>query len=388
MSLVGANNFAMLYNGRPKKFRKDVWIPSYVKIRKSYPDIDVVFMGSTSSRDVGEEFKVLSEKYLDIGFFPDCIDKVDTSNTLFVNAWDPLTFAGNGNKNDASLDGYIGRVTGISHLCSPYTNKNLNDPGNYIMVKGEEFSPQKVTITGTLLDKRTDGDVCVFTMSKTGLKVDVAVTASIIKPQLPTPFFNRMALDPGFVSISPLKIPTPSSQVKLPSHGPPPSYDQLPSHKPDPFFNRLALDPGIAPQSPRFVMPQPKSTPLNPDHPPLGKVSIVIMREYLFSSKYRTITKNEPTFWDISLNDDNTFRISQEDKSLDVWEDNLGLSPVLITNSVHKNQKWNFVSLGSNKYYILTMDNKYQLILKGKKIVFDATTTEYHENAVFHINRM
>jgi hypothetical protein len=58
----------------------------------------------------------------DIGFFPGNITKVNLNNTLFVNAWDPWSFVGNGNMGDNSLDGFIGRVTYAAPLCFPATN--------------------------------------------------------------------------------------------------------------------------------------------------------------------------------------------------------------------------------------------------------------------------
>ena len=42
--------------------------------------------------------------------------------TLFVNAWDPWSFVGNGNAMDHSLDGYFGNSTSSSLLCWPITN--------------------------------------------------------------------------------------------------------------------------------------------------------------------------------------------------------------------------------------------------------------------------
>tara|TARA_B100000482_G_C12608465_1_gene298049 strand:+ start:1072 stop:2625 length:1554 start_codon:yes stop_codon:yes gene_type:complete len=44
------------------------------------------------------------------------------NETLFVNAWDPHSVAGNGNGQDNSLDGFFGRSTAIAALSLPQTN--------------------------------------------------------------------------------------------------------------------------------------------------------------------------------------------------------------------------------------------------------------------------
>lgn len=45
---------------------------------------------------------------------------------LFLNAWDPWSILGNGNKGDNSLDGYWGRYSNISVLALPYINTMMN----------------------------------------------------------------------------------------------------------------------------------------------------------------------------------------------------------------------------------------------------------------------
>ena len=49
----------------------------------------------------------------------------DLEKTLYVNAWDPHSFAGNGNKNDPSLDGWFGRVSAVSYLSSTKLNSHI-----------------------------------------------------------------------------------------------------------------------------------------------------------------------------------------------------------------------------------------------------------------------
>lgn len=46
-------------------------------------------------------------------------------DSLCVNAWDPWSMVGNGNKADESLDGWFGRSTAMTVLCWPHTNPLL-----------------------------------------------------------------------------------------------------------------------------------------------------------------------------------------------------------------------------------------------------------------------
>lgn len=124
MSMVGANNFAILYPGGIQKFRQDIWWPMFNKVSRKYPHIKIGFMGEI------EQAKSNLWKPLDgdsIKFFPNDINEVDETNTLFVNAWDCWSIAGNGNERDRSLDGYVGRSTMVALLTSPLTNKYLLD---------------------------------------------------------------------------------------------------------------------------------------------------------------------------------------------------------------------------------------------------------------------
>lgn len=53
------------------------------------------------------------------------IKKCDLSKTLIVNAWDCQSFVGNGNENDNSLDGVMGRISAMSVLCWSETNPEI-----------------------------------------------------------------------------------------------------------------------------------------------------------------------------------------------------------------------------------------------------------------------
>lgn len=60
--------------------------------------------------------------------FPDITKKItqdELNETLFINAWDPFSIVGNGNKGDNSLDGFIGRYTAAGILSWPIFNKNI-----------------------------------------------------------------------------------------------------------------------------------------------------------------------------------------------------------------------------------------------------------------------
>jgi hypothetical protein len=136
-SLVGAGNFSTLYEnkkGELGNFLEEVWCPAFIQAIKDFGDgKKLLFMGSARS----EISRLLKKENLvlpDIGYFPDNLGKFkpeELQSVLFVNAWDPLSFAGNGNEIDNSLDGYIGRKTMIALLCSPLSNYHLNDDGKY-----------------------------------------------------------------------------------------------------------------------------------------------------------------------------------------------------------------------------------------------------------------
>lgn len=135
MSLVGGNNFAEKYRDNDGSgimhFQRNIWLPAFLSIRSKHPRVKVHFMG-TSGSFISSELKKIGQ---DIGFFPANVDRVDTSRTLFINAWDPWSFAGNGNKGDNSLDGYIGRVTNIALSSWPCTNTYLQNDNSYVVVK-------------------------------------------------------------------------------------------------------------------------------------------------------------------------------------------------------------------------------------------------------------
>lgn len=128
LSLVGANNFAKLWwDDGMRGFQKSVWLPAFEATRPN--GLTIKTMGVHSS-DLQRRLKAE-----DIGFFPACMKKVDLAKTAFVNAWDCWSVPGNGNANDNSLDGYMGRVSNIGVLGTAMTNKWLRDDRAYIGVK-------------------------------------------------------------------------------------------------------------------------------------------------------------------------------------------------------------------------------------------------------------
>lgn len=65
--------------------------------------------------------------------------KVAQPGDLIVNAWDPHSLPGNGNDADGSLDGYLGRGTGIVLTQSPWLNPFLLEPGSKRYVDASVF---------------------------------------------------------------------------------------------------------------------------------------------------------------------------------------------------------------------------------------------------------
>ena len=133
LSLVGANNFANKYkdgNGGQGKeiFQSTIWAPALLATMKNFVKIKTQIMGSKDYKAWRLKGTDL-EKMEDCGYFPhqnaQLMTPVQRSQTLFVNAWDPLSIVGNGNKKDLSLDGRMGKVTMMALLCWPFTNHQM-----------------------------------------------------------------------------------------------------------------------------------------------------------------------------------------------------------------------------------------------------------------------
>jgi hypothetical protein len=131
MSLVGAESFASLYTGPSGSgaaaFQQDVWVPAFLATLKKFEasftkDFEISFMGAAGSLALGQ----IQDRYSfisDLGRFPEVIK--GREDHLFINAWDPNSFVGNGNCNDNSLDGYIGRHTNSLAASWPRSNQYL-----------------------------------------------------------------------------------------------------------------------------------------------------------------------------------------------------------------------------------------------------------------------
>jgi hypothetical protein len=140
MSLVGANNFAekWLYwaykkifekinNGGKENFQLGVWLEAWKEAEKFIPQgITIYSMGMTKFVAYTEYFN----KYDALEDFPGNainFSNGDLSETLFINAWDCWSVPGNGNGEDRSLDGFMGRNTDIGFKGTSMTNIFLED---------------------------------------------------------------------------------------------------------------------------------------------------------------------------------------------------------------------------------------------------------------------
>jgi len=146
MPLIGTGSFASVYRSNPTQdsdgwsgrvaFLLHVWLPQFWKIWsricKKHPAIRTVLMADSfeDNFELGHlntfmNKKGITKKFSVIGSFPECLDKVDTAKTLIVNAWDPYSIPGNGNKKNKSLDGEIGRITNIAINGTGLTNTSM-----------------------------------------------------------------------------------------------------------------------------------------------------------------------------------------------------------------------------------------------------------------------
>lgn len=128
MSMFGANNFALKFRGGPTTFQSKIWFPLLIKhLQKNRNSVKTYSMGM---KKLSEQYHFINSAMkwngiFDVGFFPNLMEHIDLNNTLIINAWDPFSFVGNGNNNDNSLDGFIGRYTACSLLCWPKFNKKI-----------------------------------------------------------------------------------------------------------------------------------------------------------------------------------------------------------------------------------------------------------------------
>lgn len=144
MSIIGGNSFSRFFPGRQEKFQEKVFAPAFVSFFREYilnlpsPIQTYFMMGHEREiayleirqqlRDFRNENQYGPlERYVQFPKFidnnPETMNQEWLDRTLFVNAWDPWSVAGNGNGSDKSLDGWVGRSTMIGPLTFPGTNR-------------------------------------------------------------------------------------------------------------------------------------------------------------------------------------------------------------------------------------------------------------------------
>ena len=93
---------------------RDLSKKAILKWRKAWPDLfvdtDWIYVGRSAG--LHTKWRQLEKEH-------------GLQHCLFVNAWDPHSFVGNGNLSDDSLDGWYGRYTAMAVLCWPGTNPYL-----------------------------------------------------------------------------------------------------------------------------------------------------------------------------------------------------------------------------------------------------------------------
>lgn len=112
-----------------------IWLPAFRCVRdrfsQEYPPDHIHFMGLTGASIASPLFL---DGHVDIGLFPANITTVSAlQTTLFINAWDPHSIPGNGNTQDNSLDGHMGRATMIGVLGWGATNHYLLASSRYVL---------------------------------------------------------------------------------------------------------------------------------------------------------------------------------------------------------------------------------------------------------------
>lgn len=117
LPMIGGGHFATLYEDDKGEgqdhFRLRVWLPALVRAWQGQ-NLRLDFLGNLD-REAPELWAEIRREWpaaRALGNFPDqAIAAIDVKKTLMVNPWDPHSVIGNGNEQDASLDGVVGRLT-------------------------------------------------------------------------------------------------------------------------------------------------------------------------------------------------------------------------------------------------------------------------------------
>lgn len=109
---VGGGAFAGPYDN----FIIDIFEPAFLPLLPHFKESGIDVLGYN-----------FNTKEFNGGFIPNILDNAaeDIENTLYVNAWDPWSLIGNGNKHDNSLDGFWGRYSNMAVLGSSLTNSSI-----------------------------------------------------------------------------------------------------------------------------------------------------------------------------------------------------------------------------------------------------------------------
>ena len=161
MSLVGADPLvAKLYKSNVASSTQEgvipllneIWIPALETVQALYGSITTIFMDIVTSQTTTtlsdqelesllsrNDVRNIVQSKLNVHFitgttFPDIVTQArELTTTLFVNAWNPWSLPGNGNANDPTLDGHMGRCTTIALTGSFMTNPCLT-PDSFVAV--------------------------------------------------------------------------------------------------------------------------------------------------------------------------------------------------------------------------------------------------------------
>ena len=155
---IGAGAFSSLFPGGPTEYLTKHFYPCLHTVwqRLKLAPTTILLVGNPDSLSIGLlKSACANATILECGLFPEVVtqhvrfDKItgkislhnytdppfradmcrteccELSDALFVNAWDPHSVVGNGNSNDDSLDGFIGRCTDMAPMSFQPTNPDI-----------------------------------------------------------------------------------------------------------------------------------------------------------------------------------------------------------------------------------------------------------------------